>query len=44
MRNIVSHESLDIRWASISRFIGEAEPVYRDFLERVKRYLRGNLE
>ncbi|RKY58178.1 MAG: hypothetical protein DRP95_06220 [Candidatus Latescibacterota bacterium] len=43
LRNIVVHEYLDIRWASIRRFILEAEPVYRDFLEGVKMYLRRNL-
>lgn len=38
-RNIISHEYLDIRWASIKRFIGETEPLYKDFLHKVKSYL-----
>jgi uncharacterized protein YutE (UPF0331/DUF86 family) len=38
-RNIISHEYLDIRWASIKRFIGETEPLYKDFLDKVKSYL-----
>ena len=30
-RNIISHEYLDIKWASIKRFIGETEQCIRDF-------------
>ena len=44
LRNIIAHEYLDIRWASIKRFIRETEPLYKAFLERVKEYLRENLE
>lgn len=43
LRNIIAHEYLDIRWASIKRFIQETEPLYKNFLEKVKEYLRGNL-
>lgn len=43
-RNIVAHEYLDIRWSSIKRFIDEAEPLYKNFLEKVKEYLVKSLE
>ncbi len=39
LRNIISHEYLDIRWNSISRFIQEAEAIYRQFLDKVKEYI-----
>lgn len=38
-RNIISHEYLDIRWASIKRFIAETETLYKDFLNKTKAYL-----
>ena len=38
-RNIISHEYLDIRWASIKRFITETESLYKDFLDKTKAYL-----
>ncbi len=38
-RNIISHEYLDIRWASIKKFISETEPLYKEFLFKVKTYL-----
>ena len=43
LRNIMAHEYLDIRWASIKRFIQETELLYKRFLEKVKAYLKGNL-
>jgi uncharacterized protein YutE (UPF0331/DUF86 family) len=43
-RNIIAHEYLDIRWASIRKFIDEAEPLYRKFLMNVKEYLDRQLE
>jgi uncharacterized protein YutE (UPF0331/DUF86 family) len=43
-RSIVAHEYLDIRWDSIKRFIWETEPLYKNFLERVKEYLKKRLE
>ncbi len=43
LRNIIAHEYLDIRWASIKRFVQETEPLYKSFLERVKNYLREEL-
>jgi uncharacterized protein YutE (UPF0331/DUF86 family) len=39
LRNIVSHEYLDIRWTSVKRFITETKPLYVNFLDEVKRYL-----
>ena len=42
-RNIIAHEYLDIRWASIRKFIQESEPLYRDFLKDVKKYLEKQL-
>jgi uncharacterized protein YutE (UPF0331/DUF86 family) len=39
LRNIISHEYLDIRWASIKKFILGSKPLYNNFLNRVKRYL-----
>jgi len=39
LRNIISHEYLDIRWTSIKRFISEAKPLYINFLNNVKEYL-----
>ena len=42
-RNIIAHEYLDIRWASIKKFIEEAEPLYKNFLKDVKAYLEKQL-
>ena len=39
LRNIISHEYLDIRWSSIERFITETEILYKDFLDKTKAYL-----
>lgn len=43
LRNIISHEYLDIRWGSMSRFIQEAEAVYRDFLKSATAYISRDL-
>ena len=43
LRNIISHEYLDIRWNSIKKFIEETGPIYRNFLEQVKIYIKGKL-
>jgi uncharacterized protein YutE (UPF0331/DUF86 family) len=32
-RNIIAHECLDIRWASIKRVIEEAEPSYNNITD-----------
>ena len=44
LRNIISHEYLDIRWNYIKRFIEETEPLYRSFLEKVKEYLEKQIK
>jgi len=38
LRNIISHEYLDLRWTSIRRFISETRSLYEDFLNRAKEY------
>ncbi len=43
LRNIISHEYLDIRWNSINRFINQAIPIYNDFLKTAKKYIEKNL-
>ena len=43
-RNIIAHEYLDIRWASIRKFIQESEPLYRTFLKDAKDYLEKQLQ
>lgn len=43
-RNIVSHEYLDIRWSTIKKFIFETEPLYRAFLDKIKIYLKKEIE
>jgi len=40
LRNIVAHEYLDIRWESIRKFIHETEPLYQNFLKKVKEYVK----
>jgi uncharacterized protein YutE (UPF0331/DUF86 family) len=44
LRNIIVHEYLDIRWASIKKFIHETEPLYIRFLKEVKEYLNKQME
>ena len=44
LRNIIAHEYLDIRWASIKKFINETEPLYTRFLKEVKEYLNKQME
>ena len=39
LRNIISHEYLDVRWTSIKRFISETDPLYKHFLDETKAYL-----
>ena len=43
LRNIISHEYLDIKWLPIKRFISESKPLYEDFLKQVKDYLEKKL-
>ncbi|MFH1563135.1 MAG: HepT-like ribonuclease domain-containing protein [Nitrospirota bacterium] len=44
LRNIVVHEYLDIRWVSIKKFIQETEPLYKNFLQNVRKYLKEQLK
>lgn len=44
LRNVISHEYLDIRWTSIQMFIMETMPLYKDFFNRVHHYLKGKIE
>lgn len=39
LRNIISHEYLDIRWSSIKKFILETKPLYERFLNRLRKYI-----
>ncbi|MGR3317192.1 MAG: type VII toxin-antitoxin system HepT family RNase toxin [Candidatus Anammoxibacter sp.] len=39
LRNIISHEYLDIRWSSIKSFIRESKELYDNFLKSVNVYL-----
>lgn len=43
-RNIVAHEYLDIKWNSIKKFIEETEPLYKNFIKKVKEYLEKRLQ
>jgi uncharacterized protein YutE (UPF0331/DUF86 family) len=44
LRNIISHEYLDIRWASIQKFISESKLFYEDFLKKVGNYIKEHSE
>lgn len=44
LRNIISHEYLDIRWTSIKKFISETEGLYCAFLDAVKKYLESRIQ
>ena len=39
LRNIITHEYLDLRWSSIKKFISEATPFYNELVSDVKKYL-----
>ncbi len=43
-RNVITHEYLDIRWASIRRFIEEARPLYEHFAKDVSEYIKQRIE
>lgn len=43
LRNIISHEYLDIRWSSIKRFISETGPLYGQFVDQAKGYLKSKI-
>lgn len=42
LRNIISHEYLDVRWEAIKKFTIETPPLYKDFLRVTKDYLSLN--
>ncbi|MBI5408438.1 MAG: DUF86 domain-containing protein [Nitrospirae bacterium] len=42
-RNVIAHEYLDIRWASIKRFVDETEAGYTNFIQAVEAYLEKKL-
>lgn len=42
LRNILAHEYLDHRWKELSAFIAETEPLWKDFIERVKVFMNKN--
>jgi uncharacterized protein YutE (UPF0331/DUF86 family) len=44
LRNIVVHEYLDIRWAAIQKFIQETEDLYKEFLDKVTKFLEKQLK
>ena len=44
LRDIISHEYLDIRWTSIQKFISESKLFYEDFLKKTKNYLKEHPE
>lgn len=43
LRNIISHEYLDIRWSSIERFISQSPTVYFNFINCMDSYLQGKM-
>ncbi|MDI6740859.1 MAG: DUF86 domain-containing protein [Candidatus Edwardsbacteria bacterium] len=44
LRNVIAHEYLDIRWASIRRFLDSAPQEYDRFAEAAKEYLQRHLD
>jgi uncharacterized protein YutE (UPF0331/DUF86 family) len=44
LRNVISHEYLDIRWSSIKKFILETESLYRDLLNKVRLYIERKIK
>lgn len=40
LRNILTHEYLDIKWKRISEFIAHSEPCIRQYLDAAKRFSR----
>jgi uncharacterized protein YutE (UPF0331/DUF86 family) len=44
LRNVISHEYLDIRWSSIKKFILETESLYRDLLNKVRSYIERKIK
>jgi uncharacterized protein YutE (UPF0331/DUF86 family) len=44
LRNIVTHEYLDIKWSSISKFIDETDLLYKNFIKITRHYLKNKIE
>ena len=44
LKNIISHEYLDIRWNSIKGFIADTPPLFKRFSTWVKEYLQKRAE
>lgn len=40
LRNIISHEYLDVKWEAIKKFTRESQPLYSEFLRAVADYLK----
>jgi len=40
LRNIVTHQYLDLRWKQIKKFIREADRLYPKFIEKVKKIVK----
>ena len=40
LRNILTHEYLDIRWNTIKKFIQTSEPIYKTFINKVEFMLQ----
>ncbi|MDI6704585.1 MAG: DUF86 domain-containing protein, partial [bacterium] len=44
LRNILAHEYLDMRWTSIKKFLKTAEPIYKQLVETIRRFLHSTEE
>ena len=44
LRNIISHEYIDIRWSSVRKFIDEACILYNDFSGKTGEYLERKIQ
>ena len=42
LRNILSHEYLDIKWEKIAKFIKDASRLYPPFIEKTKEFISIN--
>jgi len=40
LRNILSHEYLDIKWDKITKFIEDAFKLYPPFIEKTKEFIK----
>ena len=39
LRNVLAHDYLDYRWKEIRFFLDDTEPLWHDFIEKIKRFL-----